>query len=245
MNQRIRSGGRATGGAAARRRPPADRRIAERRKAIVAARVRRRRHLGWALVALALAAGVAYLIRRPCSASAPSGSRAPRRSPGPRSWRSRGPPRRALSGPRPGRDPRPGGRPAPGRGRPGDSRLPLQPAHRGHRAAARGQRLHRQRLLAGGRRRHRARRRRPSPGRPALCGQRPAADGVRPGSRLPPGNELANALTALGGMAPQLKVQVTGVTPGPWTAWNSRSRTVRGSCTGSRSTSRQRMPPCR
>ena len=39
----------------------------------------------------------------------------------------------------------------------------------------------------------------------------PLPDGVRPGSRLPPGNELANALTALGGMAPQLKRQVTGV----------------------------------
>ena len=39
----------------------------------------------------------------------------------------------------------------------------------------------------------------------------PLPSGVRPGSRLPPGNELANALTALGGMAPQLKRQVTGV----------------------------------
>jgi hypothetical protein len=39
----------------------------------------------------------------------------------------------------------------------------------------------------------------------------PLPDGVGPGSRLPPGNELANALTALGGMAPQLKLQETGV----------------------------------
>ena len=39
----------------------------------------------------------------------------------------------------------------------------------------------------------------------------PLPSGIRPGSRLPPGNELANALTALGGMAPQLKRQVTGV----------------------------------
>ena len=39
----------------------------------------------------------------------------------------------------------------------------------------------------------------------------PLPDGVRAGSRLPPGNELANALTALGGMAPQLKRQVAGV----------------------------------
>jgi len=39
----------------------------------------------------------------------------------------------------------------------------------------------------------------------------PLPDGVGPGSRLPSGNELANALTALGGMAPQLKREVTGV----------------------------------
>jgi cell division protein FtsQ len=39
----------------------------------------------------------------------------------------------------------------------------------------------------------------------------PLPDGVHAGSRLPPGNELANALTALGGMAPRLKGEVTGV----------------------------------
>src|SRR4030095_12000868 len=39
----------------------------------------------------------------------------------------------------------------------------------------------------------------------------PLPEGVVPGSRLPPGNELANALAALGGMAPQLKREVTGV----------------------------------
>jgi cell division protein FtsQ len=39
----------------------------------------------------------------------------------------------------------------------------------------------------------------------------PLPDGVGPGSRLPPGNALANALAALGGMAPELKRQVTGV----------------------------------
>ena len=66
MSQRSSAGGRPAGGAASGRRPPADRRIAERRKAILAARVRRRRRvLGWALVGLALAAGVAYLIRTP------------------------------------------------------------------------------------------------------------------------------------------------------------------------------------
>ena len=66
MTQRAGAGGRTAGGAAPRRRPPADRRISERRKAILAARVRRRRRiLGWALAALALAAGVAYLVRTP------------------------------------------------------------------------------------------------------------------------------------------------------------------------------------
>ncbi len=39
----------------------------------------------------------------------------------------------------------------------------------------------------------------------------PLPDGVGAGTRLPPGNELTNALTALGGMAPQLKRQVAGV----------------------------------
>jgi cell division protein FtsQ len=39
----------------------------------------------------------------------------------------------------------------------------------------------------------------------------PLPAGLRPGSRLPPGNELANALTALGGMDPKLERLVTGV----------------------------------
>jgi cell division protein FtsQ len=57
---------RAAGQAAAARRPAADRRIAERRKAIAAARVRRRRRqLGWGLLALALAAGTVQLARTP------------------------------------------------------------------------------------------------------------------------------------------------------------------------------------
>jgi cell division protein FtsQ len=66
MTQGAGAGGRTAGGAAPRRRPPADRRISERRKAILAARVRRRRRiLGWALAAIAVGAGVAYLIRTP------------------------------------------------------------------------------------------------------------------------------------------------------------------------------------
>jgi cell division protein FtsQ len=39
----------------------------------------------------------------------------------------------------------------------------------------------------------------------------PLPTGLRPGSRLPPGNELANALSALGGMDPRLEREVTGV----------------------------------
>ena len=39
----------------------------------------------------------------------------------------------------------------------------------------------------------------------------PLPAGVRAGSHLPPGNELANALTALGRMRPELKRQVVGV----------------------------------
>ena len=66
MTPRTSSTGRTTGGAAPRRRPAADRRIAERRKAIIAARARRRRRvLGWGLAVLALAVGIAYLIRTP------------------------------------------------------------------------------------------------------------------------------------------------------------------------------------
>ncbi len=40
----------------------------------------------------------------------------------------------------------------------------------------------------------------------------PLPPGVRPGTRLPPGNPLANALSALGHMDPSLKLQVVGVT---------------------------------
>jgi len=39
----------------------------------------------------------------------------------------------------------------------------------------------------------------------------PLPPGTAPGTRLPPGNSLANALTALGGMDPSLRQQVTGV----------------------------------
>jgi len=39
----------------------------------------------------------------------------------------------------------------------------------------------------------------------------PLPTGVHPGSRLPPGNPLANALAALGGMRPDLRCQVAAV----------------------------------
>jgi cell division protein FtsQ len=66
MTQRTGQQRRAAGKTAPARRPVADRRIAERRKAIAAARVRRRRRqLGWGLLALALAAGTVQLARTP------------------------------------------------------------------------------------------------------------------------------------------------------------------------------------
>lgn len=51
----------------------------------------------------------------------------------------------------------------------------------------------------------------PRAGLPFVAGV-PLPQGARPGTRLPPGNSLANALTALGGMDPALRRQVTGVT---------------------------------
>jgi cell division protein FtsQ len=48
-------------------------------------------------------------------------------------------------------------------------------------------------------------------GLPSVAGV-PLPPDARPGTRLPPGNSLANALTALGGMDPALRRQVTGVT---------------------------------
>jgi cell division protein FtsQ len=53
----------------------------------------------------------------------------------------------------------------------------------------------------------------PHPGLPFVVGV-PLPPGAGPGTRLPPGNSLANALTALGGMDPALRSQVSGVTAG-------------------------------
>jgi cell division protein FtsQ len=205
--------GRAGGGAAPRRRPPADRRIAERRKAIVAARVRRRRRiLGWALAAIALSAGVAWLIRTPLfglGAVRIDGTRAVAEAEVLEASKVRiGEPYLGLdlaairdrvaalprvAAVRVSRD------------YPSSLRItvterpPVASVSSGSvywLVAADGTVLD------------------AAASRPAdlpYVARVPLPAGVAAGTRLPPGNELANALTALGGMAPQLKRQVAGV----------------------------------
>jgi cell division protein FtsQ len=203
----------AGGSAAARRRPPADRRIAERRKAIVAARVhRRRRVLGWGLLAIALAAGVAYLIRTPLfglSAVRVEGTGAVPRAEVMEAAEVR------LGEPYLGLD---------------LAAIRARVAALPRVAAVRVTRDYPSSLRIA------------VTERPAVAsvstggiywlvaadgtvldsaGSRPAdlpyvagvplPPGVAAGSHLPPGNELANALTALGGMAPELERQVAGV----------------------------------
>jgi cell division protein FtsQ len=213
MTQRASAGGRAGGGAAPRRRPPADRRIADRRKAIVAARVRRRRRiLGWALAAFALAVGVAYLIRTPLfglSAVRVEGAGAVSRAqvleasqvrPGEpylgldlHAIRDRVAALPRVAAVRVTRD------------YPSSLRItiterpPVASVSAGSvywLVAADGT------VLDAGARR--------PAGLPYVASV-PLPQGVGPGTRLPPGNELANALAALGRMAPRLKAQVTGV----------------------------------
>ena len=213
MTQRAGASGRAAAAAAARRRPPADKRIAERRKAIIAARVRRRRRiLGWAVAAIALAVGVAYLIRTPLfglSAVRVEGARTVTQAEVVEASQVR------LGEPYLGLDlaairarvaalPRVAAvRVA--RDYPSSLRItvserpPVASVSSGSvfwLVAADGTVLD-----AAGRR----------PAQLPYVAAVPLPEGIRPGSRLPPGNELANALTALGGMAPQLKRQVTGV----------------------------------
>ena len=213
MTQRAGASGPATGGAAPRRRPLADKRIAERRKAIIAARVRRRRRiLGRALAAIALAVGVAYLIRTPLfglSAVRVEGTRTVTQAEVVDASQVR------LGEPYLGLDlaairarvaalPRVAAvRVA--RDYPSSLRItvserpPVASVSSGGvfwLVAADGTVLD-----AVGRR----------PAQLPYVAAVPLPEGIRPGSRLPPGNELANALTALGGMAPQLKRQVNGV----------------------------------
>jgi cell division protein FtsQ len=218
MTQRASSSGRTGGGAAPRRRAPADRRIAERRKTILAARARRRRRiLGWALAAIALAVGVAYLIRTPLfglSAVRVEGTEAVAQAEVLQASKVR------IGEPYLGLDlvairdrvaalPRVA---AVRVTRDYPSTLRITVTERPPVAvvssagvfagsvywlvAADGTVLD------------------AAASRPAdlpYVASVPLPDGVGPGSRLPPGNELANALTALGGMAPELKRQVTGV----------------------------------
>jgi cell division protein FtsQ len=205
--------GRAGGGAAPRRRPTADRRIAERRKAIIAARVRRRRRiLGWTLAAMALAAGVAWLIRTPLfglSAVRVDGTQAVAEAEVLEASKVR------IGEPYLGLDltairdrvaalPRVAAVQV-NRDYPSSLRItvterpPVASVSSGGvfwLVAADGTVL--------------AQRASRPPDLPYVA-QVPLPDGVGAGTRLPPGNELTNALAALGGMAPQLKRQVAGV----------------------------------
>jgi len=203
----------AGGSAAARRRPPADRRIAERRKAIVAARVhRRRRVLGWGLLAIALAAGVAYLIRTPLfglSAVRVEGTRAVPRAEVMEAAEVR------LGEPYLGLDlaairarvaalPRVA---AVRVTRDYPSSLRIAVTERPAVASVSTGGIYW--LIAADGTVLDSAASRPAD-LPYVAGV-PLPPGVAAGSRLPPGNELANALTALGGMAPELERQVAGV----------------------------------
>jgi cell division protein FtsQ len=197
----------------ARRRQAADRRIAERRKAIAAARVRRRRRqLGWGLLALALAVGAVQLARTPLFGLAAvhvEGTKALGRN-------------EVL---------------AAAAVRPGEPYLGLDLEAIRHRvealprvAAARVVRDYPASLrivvteripVASVRTRTVSWQvaadgtvleavRQPPAGLPQV-GSVPLPADVHPGSRLPPGNPLANALAALGGMRPDLRAQVIAV----------------------------------
>ncbi|HEX8132744.1 MAG TPA: FtsQ-type POTRA domain-containing protein [Actinomycetes bacterium] len=203
---------------AARQAPPArrqaaDRRIAERRKAIASARVRRRRRrLGWGLLALALAVGTVQLARTPLFGLATihvEGTSALDR-------------REVLDA---------------AAVRPGEPYLGLDLEAIRRRVAALPRvamaRVVRDypaslRIVVTERTpvasvRTRAvswlvaadgtvleATRQPPAGLPQV-GSVPLPADVHPGSRLPPGNPLANALAALGGMRPDLRRQVVAV----------------------------------
>ena len=197
----------------ARRRQAADRRIAERRKAIAAARVRRRRRqLAWGLLALALAVATVQLVRTPLFGLAAihvEGTRALGRE-------------QVLAA----ADVRPG-QPYLGldleairrrvaalprvaaarvvRDYPASLRIVVseRPAVASVRKAAVYW------LVAADGTVLEASRQRPA-NLPHVASVLLPAD-VHPGSRLPPGNPLANALGALGGMRPELRRQVVAV----------------------------------
>lgn len=197
----------------ARRRPAADRRIAERRKAIAAGRVRRRRRqLGWGLLALALAVGTVQLVRTPLFGLAAihvEGTRALGRD-------------QVLAA----ADVRPG-QPYLGldleairrrvaalprvaaarvvRDYPASLRIVV--SERPPVASVRKAAVYW--LVAADGTVLEATRQRPA-ALPHVASVPLPAD-VHPGSRLPPGNPLANALSALGGMRPELQRQVAAV----------------------------------
>jgi cell division protein FtsQ len=213
MTQRTSQSGHTAGGATPRRRAPTDRRMAERRKAILAARVRRRRRiLGWSLAAAALIIGVAYLIRTPLfglGAVRVQGTEAVAQAEVLQASEVR------IGEPYLGLDlaairARVAALPRVAsvrvtRDYPATLRItvterpPVATVSAGSvywLVAADGTVLD------------------AAASRPAdlpYVASVPLPDGVHAGSRLPPGNELANALTALGGMDPQLKGQVVGV----------------------------------
>jgi cell division protein FtsQ len=213
VTQRTSPSGRPAGRTAPGQRPPSDRRIAERRKAIVAARVRRRRRvLGWALAALALAAGVAYLVRTPLfgvSAVRVEGVRDLERSEVLAASQVR------LGEPYLGLDL------AAIRGRvaalprvatvrvtrdyPSSLRIAVTERPPVASVSAAGVYW----LVAADGTVLDDARGRPR-GLPYVAGV-PLPAGLRAGTRLPPGNQVANALTALGGMRGELKRQVVGV----------------------------------
>jgi cell division protein FtsQ len=217
MTRRAGPSGRAAGGAAPSR-ASANRRIAERRRAIVAARVRRRRRvLGWALAAVALAVGVAYLIRTPLfglSAVRVEGTQAVARAEVLEASRVR------IGEPYLGLDldairARVAALPRVAavrveRDYPSSLRItvterpPVAVVSSANVFAGSVYWL----VAADGTVLDTAARR---PADLPYVASVPLPEGVRAGTRLPPGNELANALTALGGMAPQLRRQVAGV----------------------------------
>jgi cell division protein FtsQ len=216
MTQRVGQPRRAPGHTPPARRPAADRRIAERRQAIAAARVRRRRRLlVWGLVALALAVGTVQLARTPLFGLAAvhvEGARAVGRD-------------EVLAA----ADVRPG---EPYLGLDLDA-IRRRVAALPRVAAARVVRDYPAslRILVSERTPVAALRTRtaavswlvaadgtvleatsrPPAGLPRVAGVPLPAD-VHPGSRLPQGNPLANALGALGGMRPDLRRLVVGVT---------------------------------
>ena len=197
----------------ARRRQAADRRIAERRKAIAAARVRRRRRqLAWGLLALALAVATVQLVRTPLFGLAAihvEGTRALGRE-------------QVLAA----ADVRPG-QPYLGldleairrrvaalprvaaarvvRDYPASLRIVV--SERPPVASVRKAAVYW--LVAADGTVLEATRQRPA-ALPHVASVPLPAD-VHPGSRLPPGNPLANALSALGGMRPELRRQVVAV----------------------------------